>query len=561
MYTPNSSIRLLSTDLTKGDEHTLVFDSKEEQEEYFKSQGSTYWGADNFTFIKDGVIKVNGNVNEFYKYNYLMYKNTQFTSKWFYAFIDRVEYVNEYVTLIFYSLDVIQTWYFDYSINKSYIERQHPSNDTYSEVADSVASGKLVSIQRYEKDFMGSYFVFLSNDVTKDDTTTSEANSFVCGRYTIPCQVVYFPASKIGAQDLNSFLQNVSNKGRADRIVSCVYIPFLDDSQFSMTSHDVSSDVGGFTVVDEIEIMESSKTIEFTPSSLLDLPYAKMRTMPYSEIRVTDMTTGHFIQLDFAKFNINTSDNKIKFKVQCTISPTPSYKIIPVNYCGQPLAYDNALVINCNTVLPTINNQYASYLMKNSNINNLNKEFAKGERSIATQGAKLSRDQAMVNGTLGALGNLASRNIGGAIQNGIGMYQANQNLGQRQQEINYSAYEKIAMISAQEDSASKNASQMTDICDGAMERLLYQNGLLFSVFSLDNYYKENVTNFWKMYGYPVHTLGTVNHRVNYQDWCYTKVISPNIIGFGIPQQDLQEISSIYEKGITWWKKNKFKQYD
>lgn len=562
MYTPNSSIRLLSTDLTLGDENTLVFNSKEEQADYFMQQGSYYWGADNFTFIKDGVLRVNGNVNDFYKYNYLMYKNTKFTDKWFYAYITNIEYLNEQVTLIYYQLDVIQTWYFDYQIKKSYVDRQHLLNDTYSSVPDTVATGKLVQIGKWEINYTGSYFVFLTNDVTKDDTSSLETLSFVCGRYTCPCQVVYFPATPDGARDLNNFIQSVSNRGRADRILSCVFIPFLNSSMLNMeTTEKTGTDVGDFTVVNSITFNSEQMTLSFTPNSIVGLEYAKMRTMPYSEIRVTDMTTGQYIQLDFAKFNLFSQDNTCKFRLQCTISPNPTIRVIPMNYCGQLFAYDNALVINCNTVMTTINNQYANYMMRNGNINNLNKEFAKGERSLATQGAQLSRNQAIVGGGMSALGSLASRDIGGAIRSGVGMYNANQNFNQQKQEINYSAYEKIASISAQEDSAGKMASQMTDISDGAMNRLVYENGLLFTEFSLDNYYKKNVTNFWKMYGYPVHELTEVNHRVPNQNWCYCKVVSPNIVGRGIPQNDLTEIAGLYEKGLTWWDKDHFKEYD
>ena len=54
------------------------------------------------------------NVEALYNCNYLAFQNASFGGKWFYAFIDSVEYVNNVTSEVTYTIDVMQTWHFQY---------------------------------------------------------------------------------------------------------------------------------------------------------------------------------------------------------------------------------------------------------------------------------------------------------------------------------------------------------------------------------------------------------------------------------------------------------------
>ena len=60
-----------------------------------------------------------------------------------------------------------------------------------------------------------------------------------------------------------------------------------------------------------------------------------------------------------------------------------------------------------------------------------------------------------------------------------------------------------------------------------------------------------VDSYFDMFGYKVNRLGKPlkNHRQNY--W-YTKTIGANIDG-NIPNEDMEIIKAIYNKGVTYWK--------
>lgn len=142
--TPNSTIQIFKNipwDNTY--QHTLYFASATAQNTLFES---LFVGADNIskyggkTFNNymyqrktANSIKIGIAPDTIYDYNYMRFKNTSHGNKWFYAFITEVEYVNENTAVIFYELDVIQTYLEEMQIRMSYVEREHTLTDYIGE--------------------------------------------------------------------------------------------------------------------------------------------------------------------------------------------------------------------------------------------------------------------------------------------------------------------------------------------------------------------------------------------------------------------------------------------
>ena len=126
--TPDSTIRLLKCPIKLDDHNQFTFNTVSAQTTYFQSL--PYLESNNLTYIrKDGVIRVDTSGNLDYEdlldYNYVMYKNTHYDSKWFYAYITDIEYKNDGCTEISIETDVFQTWYFEVTWQTSFIEREH----------------------------------------------------------------------------------------------------------------------------------------------------------------------------------------------------------------------------------------------------------------------------------------------------------------------------------------------------------------------------------------------------------------------------------------------------
>lgn len=501
MYSPNVHITLLNTPLTIDGEHQIQFNNTTEQVAYFKTCSPSLVITD-FTYQrKDSAVRVGINIELLYRFNYITYQNTQFSNKWFYSYITKLEYVNENVTHVYMKTDVFQTWFFDLKFNQSFVERMHETLDEYNTLSDTVPTGQLVESTSIEYNLHGGYFVFCTTDITQDITTASTPHSFKVGNYTIPCLVLYW--SEQEAQEMAYIMQKISGHGWGDRILSAVYIPIVGDTTgLKLTTVSVDSLEGSIHICggfDNTTNLISQLSFEYAIPTI----HKKSMTFPYAKIVVTDMTTGQSIELSPEKF----TNGQPKFQIQCSICETPSYKIIPMDYCGQGLAYNQALVTRCNTSLPVANNTYAKYMMMNGETNNL---------KIAGAG-------------IGVVGSLLTGNASGVI----------------------SGASQIMNVVAQENQASKLPNQVTALTDGAMERILFQNGVKISLMVMDEFHQDMADNYWKMFGYPIRRLSNPNLN-NAERFKYIKMISPNIEGGNVPQGDMIEIENIFSKGVTLW---------
>lgn len=130
-------------------EHTFYFDSKSNQDDYFESKHTTAltYAPTTYQNITAGVIRVGINIKTVYNVNYLSFTNSEtnaetgYEKKTYYCFVTNVVYINENTTEIHYTVDVMQTYLFQYTLLKEgvraldgtmFIERTHikKSDDT-----------------------------------------------------------------------------------------------------------------------------------------------------------------------------------------------------------------------------------------------------------------------------------------------------------------------------------------------------------------------------------------------------------------------------------------------
>lgn len=109
-YNPSSQIYLCDVPFTKSHADIIDFTSQNDQLNYFRSRvNKTY---NDYVYVKkDNMIKVEGNLDELVANNYLFYKNPS-SGKYYYCFIDRMEYISENTTGIYFTTDAWQTWGF-----------------------------------------------------------------------------------------------------------------------------------------------------------------------------------------------------------------------------------------------------------------------------------------------------------------------------------------------------------------------------------------------------------------------------------------------------------------
>lgn len=133
--TPQTYIYLYNNiPLPSNYEHTFYFDTLEKQTAYFtttKPPVKTY-APTTYQNITAGVIRVGEKIKDIYDINYMKFTNgdTYYENKTYYCFVTNVVYINENTTEIHYTVDVMQTYLFQYSSKgnlkkKMFVDRTH----------------------------------------------------------------------------------------------------------------------------------------------------------------------------------------------------------------------------------------------------------------------------------------------------------------------------------------------------------------------------------------------------------------------------------------------------
>lgn len=131
---PNTTIRILSNvPLDNTYNHTIYFGSATAQTNYFIGLTKHNLTQQTYQRVQKGKARIGLKAELLYDCNYMMFQNTSFGTKWFYAFITSVEYINNAVSEITFEIDVMQTWHFDYDLGRNYVVRQHALTDIIGE--------------------------------------------------------------------------------------------------------------------------------------------------------------------------------------------------------------------------------------------------------------------------------------------------------------------------------------------------------------------------------------------------------------------------------------------
>ena len=183
----NSIIKLCYIpNLTLGNGNTIKFKTLEEELAFFETYKVKEFN--NISYIREqgGSITIPINASEFSKLspNYLLFKNTDFSDKWYIANITNYLYISPKVTEISYSLDSFLTYQHDIRINKSYTVRRTWSGENSNEIInlplEDLDCGAEYMITDYVEDDNGSnenyktgqfFYILLTKPLIKNKNT------------------------------------------------------------------------------------------------------------------------------------------------------------------------------------------------------------------------------------------------------------------------------------------------------------------------------------------------------------------------------------------------------
>ena len=155
IVTPQSHLEVLrGIPWTNDYKHTRYFDTESQQNTYMSDITRRAFTFTDFTYIREqNVIRVPVCADDLYDCNYLRYMNNGFGSKWFYAFITDVKYLNPETSEISFELDEFQTWWFSADLDYCYVEREHVADDTIGRhiIDEDIGTGEIVPQVKFDR--------------------------------------------------------------------------------------------------------------------------------------------------------------------------------------------------------------------------------------------------------------------------------------------------------------------------------------------------------------------------------------------------------------------------
>ena len=507
--TPETRVHLLSVPLENNMKATLWFSSLENQTNYFLSKAIK--SNTDFTYQrKDKSISVPYLVDTIYSCNYVMYQNHNFNNKWFYAFITKMEYVDEETSRLYIETDPIQTWWFDLTFKDSFIEREHTNNDTIGNnvIPEGLETGDYKTIQHSADSFNRELCIVMG---MSEDMYDGYQYGIKCYN-GIPAPLFYYRFN-LDQGDILAFQATIRglNAGKVDAIQSMFLCPtWLADSTGTLRYVDESYQVESETLgISRISTLDS-----YTPRN------KKLLTFPYCYIALSNAIGQYQI---YHQEDWQLDNDEMKVTMYGALTSGCSIRAVPINYLGTDIAWDNGITIGKFPELAWPNDIYTNWLTQNG---------------INLGVTTLNATEAGV--------------LGGAIQMASGAFTGSPYMigsGFRDIFDTLKQTYKMDVIPAGVEGSLNSGDVLTS---AGFNRLhLYK-------CTIKEQFARNIDSYFDMFGYKTNRVKTpnVNHRKN---WWYTKTIDANIVG-DIPEEDMEKIKACYNNGITFWK-NPANMYD
>lgn len=541
VITPQSDVYLLKCPLEISDINQLTFANATDQFNYFNSLPKLT--VDNFTYQrKDGTIRYGANFDSLQSYNYVMYRNDAYSNKWFYAFISGMEYLNDNVTAIAIKTDVWQTWQFDLTFKPVLVDREHTNNDgigvnTYPEgleLGDMVCNGTVTNFGN-DSSGVGDWVIVVDVSMIENpgdnqtltysgDPPVQYINGMPSGLYHLLLGVN--SSIILSARDVINLYDEA---GLSDAIQNVYILPRTlvgDVTPITLRTQNVTNprSVGVTMPNTSTGVINLGTWTCPRPTSIRGFvpKNNKLFVYPYNYVNVSN-NAGTVIPYHYEDFSGNVS-----FKVEGVLTPSGSIKAVPQDYKYVDTtenAYDYSISGAKYPICSWVTDSYTNWLTQNAV--NMQHQW---NQSIFQGGWEAIQNTASVglttgNALLGFGAGIASYGgnlIGTALEQHRAKSQAN-------------------LVA---DQAHGNANAGDIVWSKLRARFT------FMPMSIKPEYAYKIDEFFSQYGYKTNRVKIPN-ITGRRNWNYVKTVGCYIEA-DMPQDDLAEIKSMFDKGITLW---------
>ena len=494
---PDTYIRLIKNcPLDSTYNHTIYFNTELEQIGYFKNtlQGINFTKQSYQRYDK-GVLQIQAPAETLYDCNYLMFQNTAFGNKYFYAFVTSIEYVNNVTSRITYEIDVMQTWEFSYEIGDCFIEREHSVTDNIGDnlVPESLETGEFMLNKLTVNNCpftAGAYNVIIVQGTDKikvNGEYQAVVSNVFSGLDFIRCSTPSEAYDK---------LKEINASGKSDSVVAVFMIPSIFWGGVSTTNFSATEVV--LNVSDGLENPYPQNFYGYSPKN------KKLYTSQYFGLIATS-SSGDEHRYAYEYFD---DPNNPTFAMSFSVGAAPESALTPMYYKGVVKNYNEEMLCKDFPQCAYATDTFKAYIAQNSG------------RLIAGITSQL-------------ISSGASR----------GGFNSDQSIASAATTI-INTVGTLRDISVLPPKVRGSGASYINYTRNSVGFYLYQ-------YHLTREFIEIIDGFFNMYGYATHKVKRPN-RNSRPHWNYVKTINCVIHG-GVPANDLSAIEKIYNNGITFWK--------
>ena len=517
---PNTVIKIIKNcPLDNTYTHTIYFNDVASQIAYFSGLAKYTLTQQTYQRVNKGVMRVQYKAEDLYDCNYLMFQNSSFGNKWFYAFIKSVEYVNNITSEITFELDIMQTWFFDYELQGCFVDREHSATDNIGEntvpenleIGDYIESGSgFVYPEGYVPGGQIVFVTSFNNDETLSDVTEG---TIINGVY---CALKYhFFSALSDGNAADSFVQRIIAANKWDGVLAIYMSPFVSTGATGT----------GSEIKTEVTISKNYGNLAgYVPKN------KKLFTYPYNLLHVYTDTNSADFKYEF--FNVDPALGDVcTFDLLSAVVPSPTLCLIPTGYLnynslvgyGIGERQEHRLTISEYPQCAIVGDVYKIYLAQNA-------------ASLPTK---------MIGSAVQATTRIATTAVGetSLLNPAKGVAQA------AQIAVDYAV--DTANTLAQLYDISTKPPQVNGTQTSACDWAIGVKNFNYSKLCIRPEFARIIDGYFSMYGYATHRVKVPNRAVR-QQWTYTKTKGCTITG-SIPCDDMNTICNIYDRGITFWR--------
>lgn len=552
--------------------HTIYFENEADQRTWFDAKVTSGLTLQAHTYQRPstGTIKVAINAEKLIGVSYLRFNNagstaekpngvniTDRTFKWYYAFVNNIEYVNEKTAIISYEIDVMQTWFIQNgTIQPCLVERNHVATDTfglYQTDEMDAPHETYTSINVSNDALFGAYQVVI--ETTAQPSGYWRENAFSGVTYES------FPETESGADDIVDYLEQQlgswdKNEQSADVI-----------DMYSFPSSFCNNTIGANTydITLPIPSQFNYDGVNYTPHNKRLLGY------PFSSLVVTN-NSGSANILKWELFD--WEDNTPAMRIMGTSIGGGSISAIPMNYDGLTLNYDSGVTINDFPKRAYAYDAYQAWVASggqtktNASWDIAKLSIANGVIETLQSGAHAIKSNWMadMHGLLAGAELMAGAKLGNAeiAKNSLGTlakswdYRAqalNQGVDTFQQGL--STYASYKEAKNKRDFAFNDAQYQANYVVGKQNSNLMAatRGLKFVCLNMFPTYHEacRLDELLTIYGYAIKRVQVPSLACR-KYWTFVKTKDCQITG-EMPASSKEAIGNIFDGGIFFWRKN------